>query len=281
MVLPAGARVRMHASRLALAVPAYRGQIQVQHLEQLHNLIGACAYSQVQAGQQKHTDRMLVGQKPVFQFAGIIHIVSCSIAKARNLMLFGALKSNAIDWLLMCDADNYFEGDSRAILRMLADAQRKDAAVVVAPILRRDGNYHVLVDEDEQGLVCVDANQRQYDRKCRSLTPADFRGKMLPVTRAGSGFMALHVPWFRAHWPVTPWFQFAQAPREDGQPHEIGEDHVFCDGVRQRGGLILCDGRLEPYHEGAPYHLVQGAAATPTVAEVVNDAAPPVEAHGQ
>mgnify|MGYP001587697212 CR=1 FL=1 len=263
--------MKMRASRLALAVPAYRGQIQVQHLEQLHNLIGACAYSQVQAGQQKHTDRLLIGQKPAFQFAGIIHIVSCSIAKARNLMLFGALKSNAIDWLMMCDADNYFMGDARSVLRMLADSERKEAAVVVAPILRRDGRYNVLVDEDEQGPALV-------GRVCRSLAPSDFRGHMLPVTRAGSGFMALRVPWFREHWPATPWFQFAQSPREDGQPHEIGEDHVFCDGVRQRGGLILCDGRIEPYHEGAPYHLVK-AAASPTVSEVVEDP-PPVAAHG-
>ena len=258
--------------RMALGVPAYRGQIHGGHLEQLHNLIGACAMSQVSAQKQRHTDQLLIGHRPAFAFAGIIRIESCSIAKSRNLMLYGALKSNAIDWLLMCDADNYLVGDARVVTRMLADADHAGAAVVVAPVLRRDGVYNVVGEDERRGEGIEHTGMR-------SLAPEDFRGHILEVRRAGTAFMALHVDWFRANWPAQPWFRFEQIERDDGQPDEISEDHFLCDGVRQRGGKILCDGRFEPLHEGAPYHLVKApAAAEATAPRAPSPAA--VAAHG-
>jgi hypothetical protein len=34
----------------------------------------------------------------------------------------------------------------------------------------------------------------------------------------------------------------------DEQNRFVGEDFAFCDGIRDRGGYVLVDGRFEPVH---------------------------------
>ena len=232
--------------KLGIATPSYRALVHDHLQDQLANLWAACLTSSAAYVQRGAKDGLVLsaaGRLGV-AYAGRLYQSGCSITLARNRFVYGALKLGW-DWLLMCDSDTYWPGAPQAILAMVSSAHVQEAAVIAAPVLRRDGRYNIL---SEQGT---------------SLIPEDFRGRTLRVGRAGAAFLALNLAWFRAEWPRQPWFRWEQTEAPDGEPIEISEDHVFCDGVRERGGAILCDGRLEPVHDGAPYAAGHPYAVVP------------------
>lgn len=158
-----------------------------------------------------------------------IHTDTCAVDKARN-MLVAKARDAKCDWLLMCDADTYYPRPP-AIAAMIHEATQRKAAVIAAPVrMRKRDGYNV-------------------QRGGALLEPDDFRGRVLEVDGIGTAFMAVRLGWIVQEWPLAPWFQFTH--HEGYQPSTTGEDYSFCKGVRERGGVILADGRFEPAHVGA------------------------------
>lgn len=248
---------------LLCATPTYRGQMSWTHRTMTDNLRTLCGISMQLEMQRKFSDRMsdrmlvAAARRYAFNFVGWMDISSCSIARNRNRFLFHALQwvmrerdmrtgketgaKSPVDFLLMVDSDTSSD-DARAILRMIAACESEGAAIVSAPVLRRDGRYNQIVEHDGKMLYA---------------DPAKFMGNVVPVRRAGGAFIAINLAWFREHWGTwdenDPWFMMRPATEPSGEPTDLAEDYVFCDGIAKRGGKILLDARFEPYHEGAPY----------------------------
>jgi hypothetical protein len=201
--------------RLSYGVPAYRGQVLDSHIEQALNLLMACLKSQ--ARNDGHSFLWL-GRSAVTR--------SCFIELNRNRMIYCALEVKA-DWLLMVDADVYhFQASD--ILRMIGDANERGAAAVAPPVRIRGRNVHAVY----RGATIVPPP----------------KGSMAPVERIGTSMMALNLRWLAENWPEQPWFTTTYCAGR--VPDMVGEDLTFCDGVRERGGVILADGRFEPEHVG-------------------------------
>lgn len=159
-----------------------------------------------------------------------LHTDTCAVDKARN-MLVAKARDAKCDWLLMCDADTYYPGPP-AIATMLHEGNQRKAAVIAAPVRMRKR-----------------ADGFNVKRGDSLLAEEDFRGRVVEVDGIGTAFMAVRLGWLVQEWPLSPWFEFKH--HEGYQPKTTGEDYSFCQGVRQRGGLILADGRFEPAHVGA------------------------------
>lgn len=203
-------------TRVALGTPCYRRQVDMMHVEQALRLMMACT------------------QASGFEFVGVTRTDSCNLDWSRNSLLTYALDANC-DWLVMVDADTYHV-EAKDTLRMVAHAESLGAAVVAAPVKmrRRSDGYNV---RRREGDKLVHFN--------------DWRGEVSPVDAIGTAFMAINCRWIRRSWPDQPWFLTTHLPGP--KPERVGEDINFCLEVRQRGGMILCDGRFEPRHEGAEY----------------------------
>ena len=252
---------------LLIAVPAYHSDIKWPVHVMLSNLRVGClvSESQAKAQEQPHDALLLPSAKPMgWHWITELSGDGCNVAASRNGFLATSIewpricveesvaaikklpkKQRArvqapvassfpdIDWLLMVDADNW-QYNPGPILQALTDAQSAGAAAVAAPIMTRSGH-----------LNCFNESRKPYSR-------SDVRGKLMPVHRIGTGLMAVNVSWIREHWPwdhKDPWFQFDALTRL-GRPHQLSEDYHFCDGLRARGGELLCDGRFEPAHWG-------------------------------
>jgi glycosyltransferase involved in cell wall biosynthesis len=199
--------------RLAVGIPAYGGRIASGHMLQAGQLSWAWCRAGLPA--------------PFF-----INVDSAGVDKARNVLLAKARDAGA-DWLLMCDADTYYPLP-QAIFEMVKEGHKVGAAVIGAPVkLRRLNGYNVQVRANEGDAY----------------KPVEFeamKGVVTAVDRIGTAFTAIDLHWMAEHWPESPWFTFQHL--EGRQPSCIGEDYWFCAGVRQRGGIILADGRFEPIH---------------------------------
>lgn len=269
---------------LFVATPSFKQLVTYEHRTMTLALYAACAASTDAFQHMKPGDRLLINRKPHFRLVNWHDRSRCSIAGSRNEFLHVSLvglpvsetETVPVDWLLMVDADTSHI-DPRPILEMIATGESKDAAVIGAPVLRRDGRYNM-----QREGVWDDRDPAKPDdiiamvRQCQAsgvdvyLSDDEFRGKVVPVSRMGAAFMALNCDWFRRHWgawdPSDPWFHMRPTRGLRGEPSEIPEDYNLCDGVRKRGGKLLCDGRLEPLHEGAPYlpghrYSIYGASA--------------------
>lgn len=204
----------MEPLKVLVGIPAYRGQVHYGHLMQMMSLSSAV-----------FTARGLLSLR------GLVCPESCSIDWSRNQLLHLALKDGS-DWLLMCDADTYHT-NAADFVRMIEEARIKGAAVVAAPVkMRGREGYNVFTSGDA--------------KEKRIVPKEEFAGKVTPVDRIGTAFMAVNCHWIRDHWPEQPWFVTQQL--SGPVPSKIGEDVSFVDGVRSRGGLVLADGRFEPVH---------------------------------
>ena len=161
--------------RLALGIPAYRRVVDVGHVHQALAL-GATMHA--------YRDRVAL--------AGLFYTDRGLVDAARNQLLAEALGANA-DVLLMCDADT-FHGTALEILRMTADLEVREAAVIAAPVRLRGGGVNVYAVEDG---------------KPRQLAAPD---GIAPVDRIGTAFMAISCRWVRVHWPEQPWFATRHLP---------------------------------------------------------------------
>lgn len=160
----------------------------------------------------------------VVRLQGFIDVDSCFVDLARNKIVKAALDGGA-HWLLMCDHDTWF-ADPKAITRMVREAHESGAAVIGAPYKQRNQEHLYNVVKDGERVPSF--------------------GSVIEVDRLGTGFMAVNLGWLHEHWPKQPWFWTETL--EGDEPSKRSEDYSFCDGVRKRGGVILCDGRFEPVH---------------------------------
>lgn len=202
--------------RIAIGTPCYRRSVDMRHIEQALKLMAACTPA---SG---------------FEFIGVTQTDSCNLDWSRNSLLTFAIE-NRCDWLLMVDADTYHVGAADT-LRMIGEADRARAAVAAAPVKMRRRSDGYNVRRVEGGEV------RIFE---------DWRGKLVEVDAVGTAFMAISCRWIVEHWREQPWFLTRHLPGP--KPERLGEDVCFCLGVRERGGVVLCDGRFEPHHEGAEY----------------------------
>jgi len=186
-----------------------------------------------------------VDVKTAFTFAGVLHL-GCvegwnvsfqsvdnpNIDKARNRLMFDALKSEA-DWLLSIDADNHAPPPQiMEMIRYAIDRSNgKSLAVIGAPYKRR-----ALTAEREGYCLSVDG-----------LHVKEIAGKgIIPVDAIGFGMVCINLEWVRTNMPGDgPWFETLQLPKAE----TLSEDFRFCSRVRELGGIVLCDTRVDCGHE--------------------------------
>jgi len=210
--------------KLTLATPAYRRQVDVEHVVQGMALQAACRAD------------------PRFQLHGFSHADSYSLDWARNRLLLGAIQTGS-DWLLFVDADTYHR-DAGETLRMIGDGDRLGAAVIAAPVRMRGR------------LALFNVRERRGDDYF-PVEHAAIAGQVREVDAVGTAFMAIRCAWLREHWPAQPWFVTTQLPGPE--PRLLSEDLGFCRGVRERGGRVFVDGRFTPTHVGAEAGAEPGA----------------------
>lgn len=149
---------------------------------------------------------------------------SCFVEHSRNVLLHRAVAADT-DWLLMLDADTYVP-EGRQLLRMLLTAEHMGYQVVAAPVERRK----------HENVFNVPG-----------VNPESWADKLVEVERVGAACMGISIKWIKSCWPVQPWF--TPIALTGPEPVMRGEDFSFCDGVRDRGGKVLLDGRVQTRHD--------------------------------
>lgn len=182
------------------------------------------------------------------------------IDRARNMLLAQAMMAGA-DWLFTIDADTWVEGVAShedagtMILRMIADAERREAWMVGAPVRRREGfetkTEHMVYNTKK---IVDDPNKPQYEH-----TPIDYHmmpRALLPVDALATACVALSC----ARIATCDDLFFAFDPSLG-----LSEDLNFCRMVKERGGTIYADRRVRTGHKSRPFALYSGDLEQPTV----------------
>lgn len=196
--------------KITVALPAYGRKIDVSH-----------APMWIRFGMEMER------RKKDFAFLDAAVMDECNLARVRNALVKHSLVAS--DWLLMLDADTTVE-NAESLVDMVFEGERLGAAAIAAPVRHR----------------AVDAWNVQDDR-WDAITPEEFRDRVIAVGSIGAACMAISVEWLLKHWPSEnpdPWFQFRHLRDNMWK----GEDLAFCEGVRRRGGQVLCDGRVRTVH---------------------------------
>jgi hypothetical protein len=192
----------------------------------------------------------LASNTETFAFDAIVTMPLSPPAYARNALVEDALTGGS-DWLLQVDSDVFWDGDGTDILQMVKDADRKGAALIGAEVFSRDREPGgVWVDSPEVLHVELPSGNWPYLGPRAPLVPLAecYAGEVKPCARVGMAFSAINLGWLRANLPEPPWFGHGAVlggSRYD-RLRPIGEEAVFCELVRGRGGEILVDGRLDP-----------------------------------
>lgn len=246
--------------RLGIGIPAYTGQLDMGHAAMWLGLGAALADTR---------DKIELCSMIEYQINGI--------DLCRNTIVYDALTARC-DWVLMVDADTFhrstdFNGTCEAVadagvdlIQMIRDADRGrfvtgfDAigkpVLLDIPLLDRSNGVG-LVGAPVRGRgfgnngYCVrvfeELTEASRSVKTRPTTVAEIRARVQPVARIGAACIAVNCNWLRAYWPTGPWFEM----HHDYSARPVnarGEDYNICDGIWQRGGAVLCDGRFEPKH---------------------------------
>jgi GT2 family glycosyltransferase len=147
-------------------------------------------------------------------------------------MLIAKAMQLDLDWLLMIDSDTWGKGAD--LLRMILAANEQGATIVAAPVSRRQ------LTSSPQFLNVYRQVNRQvknyfesYDRLDLEALPALFG-----VHAAGAALMAVNL---RKIGEAT--FKFTDT---------LSEDLEFCRQIREAGGKILVDKRVETGHLSKP-----------------------------
>lgn len=135
--------------------------------------------------------------------------------------------------------------DGRALSAHLSAWHRTGVGLIGAPVRGRGGAQGVCVHGvksaergDEPGLTYWSVGPEKLE---------DLRGRVQPVGRIGGACIAVNCGWLRSHWRQGPWFEMKHD--YSGRPKNArGEDYSICDGIWERGGVVLCDGRFVPEH---------------------------------
>lgn len=210
----------------AWGVPAYRSTVDVGLLYQ------AFCMGALSSGALRHE----------VQFTGLVHVDTCDVAHARNLLVYQAMERKC-DWLLMTDADTFAADPQRGSIATLASvimANKADIAAVGALVpMRNRGGYNALLS-DSDGY--------------RPFSPEEIseifgQGQIKYCDRLGTAYLVINCKWLAAHCEA-PWFK-TDYGSDNGRPTKSGEDYHFSDKVRALGGRLMIDGRLIVRHTGA------------------------------
>jgi hypothetical protein len=172
------------------------------------------------------------------------------ISKARNDLVVAARRHNA-DWLLMIDADTWVEpidqteDAGQQLLRMISDADRADAAIVCAPVIRRrlQASEHdeYMVYRKREGSLNIDQLEPLTFTRGEDLADLTSR-HLFPIDACATACFAMSMR--RTY--SSELFQFA---------HGLPEDKYACRVVRTTGGKIFCDPRVRTGHKSRPFAL--------------------------
>ena len=248
---------------LGIAVPAYGSTLDVGH---------AAMWLGVGAA--------LTASQDKFRLKFFAHYHVNGVDLCRNTAVYDAMQAGC-SWLLMVDADTFHRstsddgvadaiGDAGVdIVQMIRDADRgqfpftdaqgevtlkpipmppgknSGVALVGAPVRGRGGEQGVCV----HGLKSAEIGYEPgYDHwSTGPIALEDLVGKIQPVGRIGGACVAVNCRWLKKYWPKPPWFEMTHA--YEGRPYNLrGEDYSICDGIYQRDGIVLCDGRFVPSH---------------------------------
>lgn len=251
--------------KLAIGLPAYGSHLDVGHAAMWLGVGAALLQAQEKVTLQMFTEYHING-----------------IDLCRNTIVYDAMTADC-DWVFMIDADTFHRstgkdgvadaiGDAGVdIIQMIRDADRGQTATPIA------GGGHVLTNipmppgtftdpsialvgapvrgrGGEQG-VCVHklksaerGDEPGYSHWADGpMSLEDLAGKIQPVARIGGACIAVNCNWMRRFWPKGPWFEM-QHDYTERPKNARGEDYSICDGIWQRGGVVLCDGRFVPAH---------------------------------
>lgn len=138
----------------------------------------------------------------------------------RNLLFLGALEREQADLAIWLDDDIVWRQKS-AFVELVAELERTGAALVSANLPRQDGKPCALL---KNGLFAS----------------WDYCGE---AGRVGLGLAVADLRWFRARWPMAPWFATQIRTSTHGLLiPPLGEDYFHSDGIRERGGVVRCYG---------------------------------------
>jgi hypothetical protein len=196
----------MSIIKLAIGLPSYGSRIQAQAAEMWMTL-GSC----------------LADSRERFELVKFSIVDVCGVDVARNRLVEEAITAKA-DWLFMVDSDTWHH-DGFDILSMISKADREGAAVVVAPVPKRDPNDPHLMIYRQLGTERDSVHRKILDNHPFELVPID---------SAATAFMAMRVS-FVEKLP-KPWFRFQYI---EGTNRFVSEDLGFCAAVKENGGKIF------------------------------------------
>lgn len=215
----------MSKLRLSVGIPAYGGMISANHARmwtEFGNTIG--------------------GSSERFALVDFGFWDVNPVDKARNLMLDRAVKLGA-DWLLMIDADTWIEPGKLdresgtdagfLLLRMISDAERAGATVVVAPVMPRTSRP----GEDTFPMIWVERPSGEMGCPKEEI----YQRALIEIDEAATAVFAISIPRLVASYPKEGAIEFEFKP-------DVSEDRYFCRRVRQNGGKIFADTRVRTGH---------------------------------
>lgn len=241
--------------RLGIGLPAYGSKLDIGH---------AAMWLGVGAALWQARDKVELTWFSEYHVNGI--------DLCRNTIVYDAMKAGC-DWVFMIDADTFHHtagangvadaiGDAGVdIVQMVRDADRSEyphwdgTSYQLRPLTA--GGVPVTPENGYSGIALIGAPVRgrgvgdtgvcvqQHDG---SPVPLEqLAGKLTDVGRIGGACIAVNLKWFRQHWPQGPWFVMHHD--YEGRPKNArGEDYFICDGIHQRKGVVICDGRFVPAH---------------------------------
>jgi hypothetical protein len=218
--------------KIAIGIPAYGGTISSEHARmtfELGNTLGASL--------ERFDLRMF----------GCVDINP--IDRARNTLVAQAMQLDC-DWLFMIDADTWVESTSPdedagvQILRMISDADRKDAWIVCGAVVRRR-------ERGDQPMDLMVYHQVMGSTKPDQLEPVPFveLGRRLDkIDACATACFAVNLTKLSG---TEIMFKFTD---------DLSEDLDFCRQIRAVGGTIYVDGRVRTGHKSRSFALYNTAS---------------------
>jgi hypothetical protein len=199
--------------KLAVGLPAYRGQIASAHAVMWAQLGAACA-------RQPDDVRIVM----------FGHVDTCGIDRARNALVQQAIAAKA-DWLLMVDSDT-FAVAGKDLLRMILERPAA-AAIVGAPVIRRgEKSPNMWRWMGEHHEACGDA--------LHGRDGTETIGPYIDVDAVGAAILAIDLAVVQRTGTMFRW--------ADG----MSEDLFYCRQLRLAGERIYVDPRVATVHLGQP-----------------------------
>jgi hypothetical protein len=211
--------------KLAVGLPAYRGQICAAQSIMWAQFGGACA---------RQPDEV-----QVVMFA---HVDTCGIDRARNALVRQATVAKA-QWLLMVDSDTHALA-GKDLLRMILE-HPADAAVVGAPVIRRGDRSSDLPN------LWRWTGERHESHDPRRQLGHGANGPYLEIDAVGAAILAIDLR------------RVAAARAEFRWADGMSEDLWFSRQLRVAGEKIYVDPRVATVHLGQPEILIYDPNSAP------------------